>query len=107
MAFGAIAGGVVNILKAVLQLLLLPVMARLLGPNEFGLYALALPTISLVTLLADGGLGNTLVREEESSTLVWSSAYWALLFMGISLAFGSSAFGISSAISRTSRGCPA
>jgi O-antigen/teichoic acid export membrane protein len=94
MAFGAIAGGVVNILKAVLQLLLLPVMARLLGPNEFGLYALALPTISLVTLLADGGLGNTLVREEETSTLVWSSAYWALLFMGISLAAGASAFGI-------------
>ena len=94
MAFGAIAGGVVNIFKAVLQLLLLPVMARLLGPNEFGLYALALPTIGLVTLLADGGLGNTLVREEETSTLVWSSAYWALLFMGVSLALGSSAFGI-------------
>jgi O-antigen/teichoic acid export membrane protein len=94
MAFGAIAGGVVTILKAVLQLLLLPVMARLLGPNEFGLYALALPMISLVTLLADGGLGNTLVREEETETLIWSSAYWALLFMGVSLAVGSSLFGI-------------
>lgn len=93
MAFGAIASGVVSIVKAVLQLLLLPVMARLLGPNEFGLYALALPTISLVTLLADGGLGSSLVREQESSTLVWSSAFWALQVMGITLAAGSAIFG--------------
>lgn len=94
MAFGAIASGVVSIVKAVLQLLLLPVMARLLGPSEFGLYALALPTISLVTLLADGGLGSSLVREQESSTLVWSSAFWALQVMGITLAAGSAIFGI-------------
>lgn len=94
MAFGAIAGGVVNIIKTVLQLLLLPVMARLLGPSEFGLYALALPTISLVTLLADGGLGNTLVREQESSSLVWSSAFWALQIMGITLAVAAAVFGV-------------
>jgi O-antigen/teichoic acid export membrane protein len=94
MAFGAIASGVVSIIKAVLQLLLLPVMARLLGPSEFGLYALAFPTISLVTLLADGGLGSSLVREQESSTLVWSSAFWALQIMGVTLAIASSGFGV-------------
>ena len=46
LAFGAIASGTVNVVKAALQLLLLPVMARLLGPDEFGVYALALPTVS-------------------------------------------------------------
>jgi O-antigen/teichoic acid export membrane protein len=88
------AGGMVNIVKIALQLLLLPVMARLLGPNEFGLYALALPTVSLVTLLADGGLGATLAREQESNSLIWSSAFWALLLIGTALALGSATIGI-------------
>ena len=42
LAFGAMASGAVNAIKLILQLLLIPVMARLLGPDEFGLYALAL-----------------------------------------------------------------
>jgi O-antigen/teichoic acid export membrane protein len=94
LAFGAIASGTVNVLKAGLQLLLLPVMARLLGPNEFGVYALALPTVSFVALLADGGLGATLAREPETSSLVWSSAFWFLLCAGFALAFGASLFGL-------------
>jgi O-antigen/teichoic acid export membrane protein len=93
LAFGAIASGAVNITKVGLQLLLLPVMARLLGPEEFGIYALVLPTISFVTLLADGGLGATLAREPESSSLVWSSAFWILLLTGFALALGASIFG--------------
>jgi PST family polysaccharide transporter len=92
VAIGAMATGGANLIKVALQLLL-PIMARLLGPNEFGLYALALPTVSLVSLLADGGLGATLAREQESSSLVWSSAFWALLLMGATLALGSAIFG--------------
>jgi O-antigen/teichoic acid export membrane protein len=94
VALGAIASGAVNVIKVVLQLLLLPLMARLLGPDEFGLYALALPTVSLISLLADGGLGATLAREEETSSLVWSSAFWALLFTGAILTLGSTIFGV-------------
>lgn len=94
LALGAVASGAVNIIKVGLQLMLLPVMARLLGPSEFGVYALALPTVSLVTLLADGGLGATLAREPESHSLVWSSAFWFLLLTGVVLAAGASAFGL-------------
>jgi O-antigen/teichoic acid export membrane protein len=94
LAFGAIASGTVSIIKVGLQLLLLPIMARLLGPDEFGIYALALPTVSFVALLADGGLGATLAREPETSSLVWSSAFWFLLFTGLTLALGASVFGI-------------
>jgi O-antigen/teichoic acid export membrane protein len=93
VAVGAIASSTVNIVRMVVQLLLLPVMARLLGPEQFGLYALALPTVSLVSLLADGGIGGTLAREEESHSLVWSSAFWALLLMGVLLAVCTTAFG--------------
>lgn len=78
-AFNAAAGGAANLFKVGVQLLLLPVMARLLGPAEFGLYALALPTIFLFTTLAEGGLGASLAREDESETIVWSTAFWVLL----------------------------
>lgn len=78
-ALNAAAGGATNVVKILLQLLLLPVMAHLLGPAEFGLYALALPTIAFLTTLADGGLGASLAREQESSRLVWSTAFWTLL----------------------------
>jgi O-antigen/teichoic acid export membrane protein len=94
LALGAIASGAVNIVKVALQLLLLPIMARMLGPNEFGVYALALPTVLFVTLLADGGLGATLAREPETSSLVWSSAFWFLFCTGIGLAIAASVFGV-------------
>jgi O-antigen/teichoic acid export membrane protein len=44
-------------------------------------------------LLADGGLGATLAREQESNSLIWSSAFWALLLIGAVLALGSASIG--------------
>src|ERR1700744_6323426 len=57
LAFGDGALGMVGIIKLFVQAASLPVMARLLGPAEIGLYALALPVVAFVTMLADGGLG--------------------------------------------------
>jgi O-antigen/teichoic acid export membrane protein len=94
LAFGAIASGAANGVKLGLQLLLFPVLARLLGPDEFGLFALTLPTVVLIALLADGGLSATLAREDESSELVWSSAFWALSLLGVILALCSAGFGL-------------
>ena len=68
--------GASNALKVTLQLVMLPVMARLLGPSEFGLYALAMPTVTFLQMLAGAGLGNSLSREAESSEEVWSTAFW-------------------------------
>jgi O-antigen/teichoic acid export membrane protein len=45
-------------------------------------------------MLADGGLGGTLAREQESSSLVWSSAFWLLLLLGVVLALASAGFGV-------------
>jgi len=84
LMFGAAAMGLGSILKVALQLVMLPVMARLLGPLEFGLYALAMPTVILVQMLADGGLGNSLSRGDEPSEIVWSTAFWLLhAFCGV------------------------
>jgi O-antigen/teichoic acid export membrane protein len=86
LAFGTLMGGVANALKVGLQIALLPLMARLLGPHEYGLYALAMPAIMFVIMLADGGLGASLAREPESNVEVWSTAFWALL--GAAILFG-------------------
>jgi PST family polysaccharide transporter len=91
--FGASAAGVVSVFKAILQLVLLPVMARLLGPAAFGLYALALPAVNFVSMLADGGLGLSLAREPDNSP-IWSTAFWLLLAIGVVLAGTLSAWGM-------------
>jgi O-antigen/teichoic acid export membrane protein len=85
LAIGTVAMGASNALKMTLQLVMLPVMARLLGPAEFGLYALAMPTVTFLQMLADGGLGNSLSREAESSEDVWSTAFWMVHGLGVVL----------------------
>ena len=84
-AVNAAAGGASNILKVGVQLVMLPLMAHLLGPSEFGLYALALPTVNLFMTLADAGLGLSLAREDEDASSVWSTAFWLLLLIGVTL----------------------
>jgi PST family polysaccharide transporter len=85
LAVNAVAGSAANFLKIGVQLVMLPVMAHLLGPAEFGLYALALPTISFCMILADGGLAASLAREPLESTLVWSTGFWLVLGAGVAL----------------------
>ena len=74
-----------NLLKMVIQLLMLPVMARLLGPEELGLYALALPILTFVLILSDAGVGDSLAREKSNDSVVWSSAFWGLMSSGLVL----------------------
>jgi O-antigen/teichoic acid export membrane protein len=88
LAFGTVANSIASAIKVCLQIIMLPLMARLLGPNEYALYALAMPAILFVMMLADGGLGASLAREPESNDIVWSSAFWVLLGGAIILGIG-------------------
>lgn len=74
------AGGSSSLFKLLIQILMLPVMARLLGPREFGLFATGLPLVSFFSVLADGGLGASLARDEPSSK-VWSTAFYVMLIV--------------------------
>jgi O-antigen/teichoic acid export membrane protein len=86
LAVGTIVHGASNVLKIGLQLIMLPLMARLVGPGEYGLYTIAMPAVLLVMTLADGGFGASLAREPAADTELWSSALWVLLAAGILLA---------------------
>jgi O-antigen/teichoic acid export membrane protein len=78
LAMGAAVMATVNFVKIGIQFAMLPIMARLLGPEAYGLYALALPTVTFVLMVADGGLGSSLARERPEARSVWSSAFWAV-----------------------------
>ncbi len=86
LAVSAIIMGVCNSFKILLQLLVAPALARLLGPVNFGIFSLAQPSINFVMMLADAGLGQSLAREPEENEAVWSSAFWLLQAVGIALA---------------------
>ena len=93
MATNVVVGWIANIVKVLVQLVMIPLMARLLGPAEMGLYALTVPIMSFVFQLADAGLGNSLAREPADNHRIWSSAFWALQIMGVVLTLGVSGLG--------------
>lgn len=96
MATNIIASWGANLVKVAVQLVMLPVMARVLGPAEMGLYSLALPILALVMPLADAGLANSLARESRDNHKVWSTSFWLLMFISLLLAVGvyAGAFGV-------------
>ncbi|TXM98241.1 oligosaccharide flippase family protein [Methylobacterium sp. WL64] len=79
------AGGTVSIVKILIQLALLPLMAHLLGPKEFGVYALAVPVVAFLAVIADGGVGLSLARDRANAPEVWSTAFWVLMLSGLML----------------------
>lgn len=74
-------------LQTVGSIVAIPILARFLGPSEFGLIALAMPFILFCMAIGDAGLGQSLVRVKRSETLVWSSAFWLIMALsgGLSL----------------------
>jgi O-antigen/teichoic acid export membrane protein len=85
LALGSLLMACANITKTGLQLIMLPLLAHLIGPGDYGLFSLAMPVVMLVMSLADGGLGTSLAREKEENKIVWSSAWWLLLGLAIVL----------------------
>ncbi len=79
LASNIMVGWIANLVKVIVQLIMLPLMARFLGPAEMGLYTLAMPVIALVMPLTDAGLGQSLAREKLDNHPVWSTAFWFLL----------------------------
>ena len=78
-AINAAASWLSSGIKVALQLVLLPVMAHLLSPADYGIYALAQPTLIFFVVIADCGIGTSMAREDEHHTLIWSTAFWVLL----------------------------
>lgn len=92
-AFSAIRWtSVAMIGRAGVQFLLMLILARLLSPHEFGLFAMIASVTALAMVLADGGISNALIHyqdidERERSTLYWLNlACGAVLSLAVALA---------------------
>jgi O-antigen/teichoic acid export membrane protein len=77
---------VANILKIALQIAIMPILARLLGPSAYGLVALAVPLVLLANMISDAGLGNALVRKVDSTPDLESTIFWFSLAMSCAMA---------------------
>jgi O-antigen/teichoic acid export membrane protein len=85
-SLGALALTGASAIRLSLQFALLPLLARLVGPTEYGLVALAMPFILLANVLADGGMGYALGRLREASRELESTVFWITAAIGVGLA---------------------
>ncbi|AJE47786.1 oligosaccharide flippase family protein [Celeribacter indicus] len=70
---------------AVSQLMVLPILARQITVEEFGLMGLAMTVVIFANTLSDGGLGRSLIRTRDADIVEWSSVSWVMV--GVGLAF--------------------
>ena len=88
-AVGAMVLSGANVVRLAVQLSLLPVLARLVGPTEYGLVSLAVPFVLLCNVLSDGGLGPALARRQDPPWELESTVFWLAGGVGSALALGS------------------
>lgn len=97
MSFKKIAWGTamissVRLLRLVSQFVAIPILARLLSPEEYGLVAIAMPFALFAMMIADAGIGISLVRTPASERRVWSTCFWLTVILGLGLAALMAAF---------------
>lgn len=84
--FGTILLSTASITKMALQFVLVPVLARILGPRIFGEMSVAMSFVLLANMLSDGGMGPALVRESHPDGDLKSTIFWLSLLIGSALA---------------------
>jgi PST family polysaccharide transporter len=65
-----------RIFQVAVNVLALPVLARLLHPSDFGLMAAANSVLFLTSVLADAGFASSLVKTNVDEVRAWSSVFW-------------------------------
>jgi len=93
----SVRGGIVTvtaqIVKIVIQLAALVVLARLLSPTEFGLYAIAAVLMTLFEMFKDLGLSLATVQRAEISQRQVSTLFWLNVLLGALIAGVTAALG--------------
>jgi O-antigen/teichoic acid export membrane protein len=75
-----------NIIRFGLQLVMLPILARMLGPHVYGLASFSMPLISLASLVSDTGMSGAVARGAQMSVTIQSSIFWVSVVSGAAFA---------------------
>ena len=67
------------------QLLVIPVLSRLLSPEDYGLVAMAMPFVLFTMCFTDAGVGQSLIRTSREERDVWSTSFWLTVLLGLGL----------------------
>ncbi|WP_158554696.1 lipopolysaccharide biosynthesis protein [Methylovirgula sp. 4M-Z18] len=71
-----------NVLRLFAQFFAVPILSRLLSPADYGLIGLASPFMFFAMMLADAGVGTSLVRHSADDHKAWSTCFWISSGMG-------------------------
>src|SRR5690348_13623641 len=82
IVFGTAAMSSVNVLRLLAQLVVIPILSRLLSPADYGIVGMAMPFISFAMVLADAGIGMSLVRTPAEDREEWSTCFWLSVLLG-------------------------
>jgi PST family polysaccharide transporter len=83
---GTVMLSAANASRLALQFILVPILARLLGPGVYGLMSVAMSFVMLANMLSDGGLGAALVLEQDPGKALESTVFWLTILIGSGLA---------------------
>jgi O-antigen/teichoic acid export membrane protein len=84
--FGALMLSTASACKLALQLVLVPVLARILGPKAFGLMSIAMSLVLFANMLSDAGMGAAVVRQPTEDRELESTIFWLAVMVGVALA---------------------
>ncbi|MCB1782661.1 MAG: lipopolysaccharide biosynthesis protein [Alphaproteobacteria bacterium] len=85
IAFGSALLSSVGVIRLLAQFFVVPLLSRLLEPQDYGLIAMAMPFVLFTMIFSDAGLGQSLIRHKQRDRMLWSTCFW--LSFGIGGAF--------------------
>jgi O-antigen/teichoic acid export membrane protein len=84
--FDTMAMSSVGVVRLLAQFLTIPIMARLLSPEDYGVVAMAMPFLVFSMMIADAGIATSLVRTSTDDSKEWSTCFWLSVMLGLILA---------------------
>ncbi|MCB9988471.1 MAG: lipopolysaccharide biosynthesis protein [Rhodospirillales bacterium] len=75
----------VSTIRLLAQFFVIPILSRILSPEDYGLMAMAMPIVMFTVIFADAGLGQSLIRSASDDKKTWSTSFWFTVLLGLGL----------------------
>src|SRR5258707_1382574 len=83
---GAVSTGISQALTFALHFVSLAILARLLAPSDFGLFAMVTAITGFITVFGDSGLSMATVQRDRITHQQVSTLFWINSVLGLCLA---------------------